>query len=51
MPNKNIPSLDLNDFLSADSCKKEKFVKDIGEAYEKIGFVALKGHFLSSKNI
>ena len=51
MSNKNIPSLDLNDFLSADSCKKEKFVKDIGEAYEKIGFVALKGHFLSSKNI
>ena len=51
MPNKNIPSLDLNDFLSTDSCKKEKFVKDIGEAYEKIGFVALKGHFLSSKNI
>ena len=51
MPNKNIPSLDLNDFLSVDSCKKEKFVKDIGEAYEKIGFVALKGHFLSSKNI
>ena len=51
MPNKNIPSLDLNDFLSVDYSKKEKFVKDIGEAYEKIGFIALKGHFLSSKNI
>lgn len=51
MPNKNIPSLDLNDFLTFESCKKEKFVKDIGEAYEKIGFIALKGHFLSSKNI
>ena len=51
MPNKNIPSLDLNDFLSVDHSKKEKFVKDIGEAYEKIGFIALKGHFLSSKNI
>ena len=48
MPNKNIPSLDLNDFLSVDYSKKEKFVKDIGEAYEKIGFIALKGHFLFS---
>ncbi|PKP13096.1 MAG: flavonol synthase, partial [Bacteroidetes bacterium HGW-Bacteroidetes-3] len=44
---KNIPSVDLSDFLSGDATKKQKFIKDIGEAYEEIGFVALRGHFLS----
>ncbi|PCI35567.1 MAG: flavonol synthase [Flavobacteriaceae bacterium] len=43
----NIPSVDLSDFLSGDSRRKEKFVLEIGKAYEEIGFVALKGHFLS----
>ncbi|UMB61622.1 isopenicillin N synthase family oxygenase [Lutibacter sp. A80] len=46
---KNIPSLDLSDFLSGDSKKKKKFITEIGEAYEEIGFVALKGHFLSEE--
>ncbi len=45
----NIPSVDLADFLSDDSSKKEKFVNEIGKAYEEIGFVALKNHFLSDK--
>ena len=44
---KNIPSVDLGDFLSEDPKRKRKFIKEIGEAYEEIGFVALKGHFLS----
>lgn len=44
---KNIPSVDLSDFLSGDSQKKEKFIQQIGNAYEEIGFVALKGHFLT----
>lgn len=44
---KNIPSVDLNDFLSDDNSRKEKFVQEIGKAYEEIGFVALKGHFLN----
>ena len=44
---KNIPSVDLSDFLSDDPSKKQKFINEIGEAYEEIGFVALKGHFLS----
>ncbi|MDY7396578.1 2-oxoglutarate and iron-dependent oxygenase domain-containing protein [Aureibaculum sp. 2210JD6-5] len=43
----NIPSVDLSDFLSDDPKRKQKFVKEIGKAYEDIGFVALKGHFLS----
>jgi len=44
---KNIPSVDLSDFLSENPSKKQKFIKEIGEAYEEIGFVALKGHFLT----
>ncbi|MFL1895432.1 isopenicillin N synthase family dioxygenase [Aquimarina sp. 2-A2] len=43
----NIPSVDLADFLSEDKSRKEKFVNEIGKAYEEIGFVALKNHFLS----
>ena len=41
-----IPSVNLNDFLSNDAELKQKFVSEIGHAYESIGFVALKGHFL-----
>ncbi|MGV2488615.1 UNVERIFIED_CONTAM: isopenicillin N synthase family oxygenase, partial [Bacillus mycoides] len=41
-----IPSVDLRDFLSGDETRKQKFVNEIGKAYEEIGFVALKGHFL-----
>ena len=44
---KSIPSVNLEDFLSDDPKRKEKFVAEIGAAYENIGFVALKGHFLS----
>ena len=41
-----IPSVDLKDFLSEDPNRKQKFINEIGKAYEDIGFVALKGHFL-----
>ncbi len=41
-----IPSVNLKDFVSGDAAKKQKFVEEIGKAYEDIGFVALKGHFL-----
>ncbi|MCL5128035.1 MULTISPECIES: isopenicillin N synthase family oxygenase [unclassified Algibacter] len=42
-----IPSVNLKDFTSGDSTKKQQFVDAIGKAYEEIGFVALKGHFLN----
>ena len=42
-----IPSVDLTDFISGDAQKKQQFVNAIGKAYEDIGFVALKGHFLN----
>jgi len=41
-----IPSVNLKDFLSENLSIKEKFINEIGHAYETIGFVALKGHFL-----
>ncbi len=44
-----IPSVDLEDFISGDPARKEKFVKEIGAAFEGIGFVALNGHFLSDE--
>lgn len=45
----NIPSVNLRDFLSDDPVRKQKFVNEIGKAYEEIGFVALKGHFLDDQ--
>lgn len=44
-----IPSVNLSDFLSEDADRKQKFVNEIGHAYENIGFVALKGHFLDDE--
>lgn len=44
---KHIPSVDLKDFTSEDPQRKQKFVREIGSAFEEIGFVALSGHFLS----
>ena len=41
-----IPSVDLADFLSEDPNRKQKFVNEIGIAYENIGFVSLRSHFL-----
>jgi isopenicillin N synthase-like dioxygenase len=42
-----IPSVDLADFLSSDPARKSKFVQELGDAYENIGFVSVKNHFLS----
>ncbi|MBT8300275.1 MAG: isopenicillin N synthase family oxygenase [Maribacter sp.] len=42
-----IPSVDLRDFVSGDPQRKKKFIMEIGQAFEQIGFVALSGHFLS----
>ena len=42
-----IPSLDLADFTSDDPVRKQKFVNDLGTAFNNIGFVAIKNHGLS----
>jgi len=46
-----IPRINLEDFLSNDLERKSEFVKKLGNAFRKIGFVALKGHFLTPKII
>ena len=42
-----IPSLDLANFYKGDMAQKEKFVAELGEAYNNIGFVAIRNHFLT----
>lgn len=49
MSAQGIPSVDLADFLSDDLDRKQQFVDALGHAYENIGFVAIKGHFLSDE--
>lgn len=44
-----IPSLDLADFLSGDARRKQQFVEKLGTAYNNIGFVAIRNHFLSDE--
>lgn len=44
-----IPSLDLKTFYSEDKSGKDKFVQDLGAAYNNIGFVAIKNHFLTDE--
>jgi isopenicillin N synthase-like dioxygenase len=41
-----IPSVDMREFTSGNPERKSGFVKQIGGAFEDIGFVALSGHFL-----
>ena len=40
----NIPVVDLSDFQSGDANKKQQFVQQLGNAYEEVGFVAVKNH-------
>ncbi len=40
----NIPVVDLAEFLSGDPKRKQKFVQELGKAYEDVGFVAVKNH-------
>lgn len=44
-----VPSLDLADFNSGDETRKKKFVADLGEAYNNIGFVAIRNHYLTDE--
>lgn len=42
----NIPKLDLFEFTRGTEEQKQKFVADLGKAYEEIGFVAIRNHGL-----
>jgi isopenicillin N synthase-like dioxygenase len=43
----HIPKVDLQDFISGNPATKAAFIHDIGNAFQEIGFVALRGHLLS----
>lgn len=47
--NQNIPSVNLADFLSGNDELKHRFVQQLGEAYEDIGFVSVKNHGLNDE--
>jgi isopenicillin N synthase-like dioxygenase len=44
-----IPSLDLSHFTHGTPEQRNKFVQDLGQAYNQIGFVAIKNHGLSDE--
>lgn len=44
-----IPSLNLDDFRSGNAAAREDFVRALGNAFHKIGFVAIKNHGLSDE--
>jgi isopenicillin N synthase-like dioxygenase len=44
-----VPSLDLADFTSGNPERKRKFVHDLGTAYNSIGFVAIRNHYLTDE--
>ncbi len=44
-----VPALDLADFNSGDDARKKKFVADLGAAYNNIGFVAIRNHYLTDQ--
>lgn len=43
-----IPSLNLSDFIGSDPASQDRFVKDLGKAFNEIGFVSITHHLLSA---
>ena len=46
---REIPSLDLADFTSGNTERKDKFIRELGSAFQNIGFAAIKNHGLSEE--
>lgn len=44
MSQHTIPVVDLSDFTSGDPQRKQKFVEELGKAFEDIGFVSVRNH-------
>lgn len=49
--NYSIPVVDLNDYLSGDKPRVERFVRGVGSALQEIGFFALTNHNVSAELI
>ena len=47
----SIPSIDLAEFRSGDPARKDKFIQELGKAYEEVGFVAVKNHGIADELI
>ena len=48
---KMIPKLDLSHFTNGSKEQREEFVNALGQAYEEIGFVAVRNHGISSDHL
>ena len=46
-----VPVVDLSDFLSGNSERRKRFIKELGDAYHEVGFVTVKNHGISDKLI
>lgn len=46
-----IPQVDLADFLSDDANLRQSFVKNLGKAYEEVGFVTVINHGITDEMI
>jgi len=46
-----IPSVDLADFIKGTPEQKQKFINDLGKAYEDIGFVAVRNHLIDEETV
>ena len=46
-----IPSVNLNDFINGNADQKKQFVAELGQAYEDIGFVAVKNHLIAQDTV
>ena len=47
----SIPKLDLSHFTHGSSSEKSNFVAELGNAYEQIGFVAIRNHGIPSETL
>jgi isopenicillin N synthase-like dioxygenase len=47
----NIPIVDLSQFINGSQVEKVHFVKELGTAFEELGFVSVKNHGISSELI
>lgn len=49
MPLTSIPTVDLSEFTSGDTVRKNRFIRELGTAYEEIGFVTVTNHGLTKE--
>jgi len=47
----HIPRVDLNDYLSGDEARKQRFVKELGDSFSEIGFAIVKNHGVDDDTI